>query len=135
MDDQRLLVVSLIIEFDEQILFMCRSKQKDHAPGEWEFPSGRVENGETPEQAAIREALEETGLDIEIVKIIDNFQFLRSSNQKPADGVTFHCRSSSNDTVPSEEHEDYCWLPFDESPSFDLPTGVLESLKAFRSQH
>ena len=36
----------------------------------WGFPGGAIELGETPQMAAIREAKEETGLDVEIVKII-----------------------------------------------------------------
>ena len=35
--------------------------------GYWEFPGGKIKSGETPEQAAIRECLEETGLHVQIV--------------------------------------------------------------------
>jgi len=38
--------------------------------GEWGFPGGAVELGETPEQAAIREVKEETGLDVEVRRLI-----------------------------------------------------------------
>lgn len=36
----------------------------------WGFPGGAIELGETPEMAAIREAKEETGLDVEVGKLI-----------------------------------------------------------------
>lgn len=39
--------------------------------GLWEFPGGRVEPGETPESAAVREAVEETGLLVEAVKRLE----------------------------------------------------------------
>lgn len=38
--------------------------------GKWGFPGGAVELGETPEQAAIREVKEETGLDVEINRLL-----------------------------------------------------------------
>ncbi|MFG1683450.1 NUDIX hydrolase [Nonomuraea sp. NPDC049269] len=34
----------------------------------WQFPAGKVEPGETPEQAAVRETCEEAGLDVAVVK-------------------------------------------------------------------
>lgn len=36
----------------------------------WSFPAGKVEPGETPERAAVRETLEETGLDVAAVKAL-----------------------------------------------------------------
>lgn len=55
--------VSTIVFSDDrkQILFQLREDFRL-----WTLPGGRIEAGETPEQAAIRETLEETGYDIEI---------------------------------------------------------------------
>ncbi|WP_020614840.1 NUDIX hydrolase [Paenibacillus daejeonensis] len=39
----------------------------------WTFPGGRIEQSETPEECAIRETLEETGLEIEITKKVCEF--------------------------------------------------------------
>ncbi|MDK1473649.1 NUDIX hydrolase [Streptomyces sp. 549] len=36
----------------------------------WQFPAGGIEAGETPEQAAVRETAEETGLTVEAVKVL-----------------------------------------------------------------
>ena len=44
--------------------------QKRGKSNKWGFPGGAIELGETPQQAAIREAKEETGLDVEVGKII-----------------------------------------------------------------
>lgn len=45
-----------------QVLFLKRSIAGDHA-GEWCFPGGKIEEGESSEDAAVREAREETGFD------------------------------------------------------------------------
>lgn len=49
-----------------EVLVSRRLASADHLPDKWEFPGGKIEDGETPQQAAIREAREEIGLGIEI---------------------------------------------------------------------
>lgn len=50
-----------------EVLLSQRPSSAAHLPGVWEFPGGKIEAGETPAQAARREAREEVGLEIEIV--------------------------------------------------------------------
>ena len=50
-----------------ELLIAQRARDAAHLPGVWEFPGGKVEAGEAPVQACIREAREEVGLQIEAV--------------------------------------------------------------------
>jgi len=129
-----IIVVSLIIEDNGNVLFMRRSHTCDHAPGEWEFVSGRLEHGETLTEAALREAKEETGLTVEIIKMVDTFQYLRGSNQEPAVGMTYHCRKISGDVVISDEHDEYRWISIGEKLSINLPPAILKSYRQFCGQ-
>ena len=52
-----------LIDVDGRVLISKRPDGKTMA-GQWEFPGGKVENTETPEEALIREIREELGLDI-----------------------------------------------------------------------
>lgn len=73
---------------DERILYVRKPKSK------WALPGGRIENGETPEQAAVRELSEETGLEnltlIYLAEYEQNnvvhyiFMAILSSKAKPA---------------------------------------------------
>lgn len=58
--------VGIIITKDESVLLLRR--RNVHGAGSWSTPGGHLEFGESPEQCAIREAKEETNLDISNVR-------------------------------------------------------------------
>ncbi len=55
--------VALAVICDGDRVLISRRKPGTHLEGFWEFPGGKVEPGETPEEAAVREAAEEVGLE------------------------------------------------------------------------
>ncbi|ATA26716.1 8-oxo-dGTP diphosphatase [Brenneria goodwinii] len=75
MDQKQLSVAVGIIRNAEQKLFIARRPAGVHMAGMWEFPGGKVEAGETPEQALIRELREETGIEVENPQPLNNKTF------------------------------------------------------------
>ena len=67
-------VVAAIIEKDDKILLAQRPEHADQ-PGMWEFPGGKVEPGETPQQALVREIMEELDTEIKVGEWIDTIEF------------------------------------------------------------
>jgi 8-oxo-dGTP diphosphatase len=61
-DVPRIPIVLVAAIRDGRVLVARRRADAEHLPGAWEFPGGKIEDGETPEQAARRELAEETGL-------------------------------------------------------------------------
>ena len=57
-----LVAACALIDADGRVLMAQRPAGKDHA-GRWEFPGGKVEAGETPEQAVRRELFEELNVE------------------------------------------------------------------------
>ena len=106
-----LVVVCFLIERNGHVLLLRRSAAKDHAPGEWETGSGGILSGEMPAAAVVREAKEETGLDVEVVRPIDAFHFYRGVERRETIGITFHCRVLRGDVTLSEEHDEAKWVP------------------------
>lgn len=68
--DSKLLIVSAaaLVNADGLVLVQRRPDGGAHA-GLWEFPGGKIDNGESPEEALVRELREELGIDVETADI------------------------------------------------------------------
>ena len=73
-ESKRIEVVAAIIEKDGKILICRRAENKTRAL-KWEFPGGKVEPGETPQQALVREIMEELDTEIKVGEWIDTVEF------------------------------------------------------------
>ena len=58
------IVASIALINNENEILLSKRPKKKHLSGFWEFPGGKVEEGETPEKALIREVKEELNIDI-----------------------------------------------------------------------
>jgi len=64
-------VVGILINSDDHVLIAKRAADK-HMGNKWEFPGGKVEKGETPEEALYREMREELGIDVKSAEFLTN---------------------------------------------------------------
>jgi 8-oxo-dGTP diphosphatase len=64
------IVAAAVIEREGRVLLTQRVKGS-HLEGYWEFPGGKVEEGESPETALVRELREECAVEIAVVDILD----------------------------------------------------------------
>ena len=118
-------VVAAIIkatnENGEPIIFATQRGYGD-LKGGWEFPGGKIEEGETPQEALVREIKEELETEITVGELIDTIEY---------DYPTFHLSMDcfwaeivSGDLV-LKEHEAAKWLTKDELDSVEwLPADI-----------
>ena len=98
----------------------------------WGLPKGAVSQGETSEQAALREVLEETGLEAAILKPLDTIEyFFRAGDTLIRKRVDFYLmRYVGGSLVPQlSEVDDVEWVPLSDAirrASFDSEKKLLE---------
>jgi 8-oxo-dGTP diphosphatase len=110
-------VVAGVIYWEDLILCVQRPKNKYHYISEkFEFPGGKIEEGETKEEALHRELLEELNLSTKIKS-----SFLTVVHQYPDFELTMHSYICEVDTqsLTLREHIDQKWLKINELNSLD----------------
>lgn len=96
----------------------------------WEFPGGKMEAGETPQQALVREIREELDILIEVGELVDTVEY-----DYPKFHLTMHCflcTIESGDLV-LKEHEAAKWLTKEELSSVDWLPADLELINKLES--
>lgn len=120
-------VVAAIIKRENKILATQRGAGE--FKGGWEFPGGKIEQGETPQNALKREIMEELDIIIKVNELVDIVEY-----DYPKFHLSMHCFLCElvlGDLV-LKEHQDAKWLDKEELDSVAwLPAdlGIIETLK------
>ena len=113
----RKIVVTGIIKYKDEFLVVKRSKKEDNFCGAWEFPGGKLEDGELLIDGLKRELFEEIGLDIKDrkIKIINYYDDIRDKIHYIELDFLIEVDNKELDIKLSDEHDDYCWIKKDTS--------------------
>ena len=117
--------VTLVLHAERTLVLRRRPEDRSFAH-QWCLPGGRVEPGERPDEAAIREALEETGLDVSLDEALGPQRVAL-----PRRGLVFVIHrfvavATHDRVVISEEHVEARWLTREEAEEAErvLPSGL-----------
>ncbi|WP_418623529.1 8-oxo-dGTP diphosphatase MutT [Waltera sp.] len=97
----------------------------------WEFPGGKVESGETPQEALVREIKEELDIEIEVKDFLETVEYDYPAFHLSMD--CFFCTIKSGEMV-LKEHEAAKWLTVETLDSVDwLPAdqGLVEGIREY----
>lgn len=117
-------VAAAIICSGEKILATQRAKGE--FAGGWEFPGGKIELGETPEQAAIREIKEELDVEIKVIEHVYTVEY-----DYPHFHLTMPCFFAEvvSGEIKLLEHSQSKWLGKDELDSVNWLDADVELIK------
>ena len=126
--DQPLVGVGAVIIEEDRVLLVKRG----HPPlaGEWSIPGGVLEVGETLRQAAVREALEETGLAVEPADLLGVYdRVLRDADERTIYHyvlIDFLCRRVAGEPQPAGDAIEVRWFTREEAGRLSLAEDTLE---------
>ena len=121
-------VVAAILEKDGRILICQRQAGQAHAH-KWEFPGGKVEHDEAPEQALARELREELGIETGFIEAIERYPYAYPG--KAAIDLLFYRVRSWTGTPRNLIFQDMRWEEQAELHRYDFLEGDLPFLSRF----
>ena len=131
MDNKRIIeVVGAIIKDGERYLVGQRAAHKSQG-GLWEFMGGKIEPGETPEEALARECREELALEIENEHIIDSV--VHEYPEKTIRLTLISCSPKSGSIPKALEHQQIRWVTREEMDAIDFAPADNECLNLIGS--
>jgi 8-oxo-dGTP diphosphatase len=102
----------VVIE-DDSVLWVQR--RFEPRKGLWTMPAGFVEYDEHVEECAVREAKEETGLDVELIRLLGAYMAMDDPRTRVV-LLLYLARRTGGELVPGDDASDARFLPIDSAP-------------------
>lgn len=129
---KRLLVAAAVLVRDGKVL-LSRRLSGAHLAGLWEFPGGKVEEGEGPREALMRELREELGVIAHVGDCLDVVHHVYAEAQREVVLLFFTCELAPDSPEPRElEVAELAWVGPDELPRYEFPPADLPLLTRVR---
>ena len=122
-------VTASILEKDGRIIIAQR-KSKDHLGGKWEFPGGKIEAGETPEECLARELNEEFDIDVSVGEYLGSTVFYY---EHISIELMVYRTFWSGGQINSTDHKDYKWVTIEELERYDFAPADRKFIERLRS--
>jgi A/G-specific adenine glycosylase len=107
-----------VVEADGKML-ITRRPSSGLLGGLWEFPGGKIQDGERPEEAVAREIREEVGLEVEVTEFVGRVRHAYSHFKVELD--VYRCRPSGGTDVVLDGPTDYRWIIHEEADEYAFP--------------
>jgi 8-oxo-dGTP diphosphatase len=104
---------AVLVQKDGRVLLVRRANEPHR--GLWTLPAGFINGGEDPAKAAARECLEETGLVVEVIRVLDVIAGLE--HDRGADFlIVYEAQVLSGEMSPADDADAAEWFPYDDLP-------------------
>jgi len=112
-----------------RLLILKRKSDDDSYPGVWDCVGGHFEKGESAEECMLREAREESGQSMKIVKVGPLIEYLDAYGRAVA--VPFLLRPDPKMEIVPSEHSEFRWIKLSETKDYDIVPDLAKALSLF----
>jgi ADP-ribose pyrophosphatase YjhB (NUDIX family) len=112
-----------------KVLILKRKPDDDSYPGVWDCVGGHFEEGESAEECMLREAREETGQKMTIVRLGNLIEYLDAYGRAVA--VPFVLRPEPGRDVVPTEHSEFRWVTPADLDDYDIVPDLAKALVLF----
>jgi 8-oxo-dGTP diphosphatase len=123
-------VVAAAVLIRQGQVLLTRRAEGQHLAGMWEFPGGKLEPGESPEDALIRECLEECGIEIDVGEILEVTH--HRYREKDVLLLFYRCVLRAGE-VQNLQVAEHAWVTPEELDGYSLPPADLRVVAKIRS--
>ncbi|MFW6265074.1 MAG: (deoxy)nucleoside triphosphate pyrophosphohydrolase [Bacillota bacterium] len=116
-------VVAAVIINEENKIFIAQRNSPAELAGLWEFPGGKIEEGELPEESLIRELDEEFGMSIEVIDFFVDCSYTYDFGSVK---ISSYLVKLIDKEFEVREHNDVKWIGIDEFNKFPLVPADLD---------
>jgi mutator protein MutT len=120
-------VVAAVIERDGRVLIAQRQRTGQH-PLKWAFPGGKVEPGEVPEAAVVRELEEELAIQARVEREIMRYEYQYTG--RPAILLIFYRVKEFEGEPKNLDFEQIVWAPRERLGDYDFLEGDTEFIRS-----
>lgn len=117
-------MVSAGILRDGNKILIAQRSMSSSVGGKWEFPGGKKESGENIEECLVREIKEELNLNLEVIGIIGESDYVYSHGSFRLIGIEATVTDPAN--IVLNVHDDYKWIKVADLLSYDLAPADIE---------
>jgi len=122
-------VMAAIIQQGDRVL-LCQRAEGALA-GKWEFPGGKLEEGETPEECLVREIQEQLDISIEVGSI---YQAVHAHYDHGDFLLVGYLAQQTSGDITLRVHSDCAWVTLDELDQYDLAEANIPIAKSLKEK-
>lgn len=111
-----MIVVAAVIFRDDKRFLICRKKPGTSHAGFWEFPGGKLKDNEIPESGLKREIMEELGISIYNLKLLDITEIPDKNSLK----LITYTAYTDDQTLVLTDHDQSAWISPEELLNYKL---------------